>query len=493
MALVSLPPQSELPPSQCRIAPVGAILSGKYRIESVLGVGGMGVVVAARHLGLDQLYAIKLLDSQGAARPEVVERLMVEGRAAARLMSPHTARVFDVGRLDDGSPYLVMELLQGTDLKTLIDTVGRQPLETVVRWGVAVCRALEEAHAAGVIHRDIKPANLFLVQQPSGAEPLLKVLDFGIAKLDIPTAPSLTRTSMAMGTPQYMAPEQTRDAKRVDARADVWGLGTVLYETATGRPAFEGDSLADFIVKVLRSTPPLPSTVVPGLPTSFDRIIERCLAKWPEERYGSMLELRSALECLLEAPLPAPIAIERARLDRTVVLADSTGYSVAPPTAGTTGAACGGTQILPQVEGKLRKRRGWSRTMKAAVVLSCTAAVAGALTSTRALWSGSDRAGFTTRPASMTQESPVAAATTFELAVAPPSSVLSVSGNPVSVDAPDPPQTPGSVPTVARSQAATLPSHRASTADRRPRRVVQTTAPPPAPPPAVRPKRPTLH
>ncbi len=203
------------------------VLLGKYRVEQVIGKGGWGVVVRARHLGLDEVVAIKLL-TEAAIDEESRARFVREARAAAKLRSEHVVRVTDVGETEDNVPYMVMELLEGLDLQQLIKRGPVDPalLATLV---VQVCSALAEAHGLGIVHRDIKSSNLFIVTR-DGA-PHAKVLDFGIAKAPEALDFSLTRTSSILGTPAFMSPEQLRSAHRVDTRTDIWSLGVVLYES----------------------------------------------------------------------------------------------------------------------------------------------------------------------------------------------------------------------------------------------------------------------
>src|SRR5271165_3220466 len=215
----------------------GDILAGKYRIEKVLGAGGMGVVVAARHLDLDQRVAIKCLLSHTRTVPEIVERFTREARAAAKIQGEHVARVIDVGRFDDGTPFMVMEHLRGNDLADELAKSGPLPVTDAVRYLLETCEALAQAHALRIVHRDLKPANLFLAAQP-GRRAIIKVLDFGISKVIDPSGGALTKTASIMGTPYYMSPEQLLSSKSVDERSDIWALGIILYELLVGRPPF---------------------------------------------------------------------------------------------------------------------------------------------------------------------------------------------------------------------------------------------------------------
>lgn len=213
----------------------GELLAGKYRVERLIGEGGMGVVLAARHEGLNTNVAIKLLREQALGHSDIVGRFMREARAAVSLRSEHVARVFDVGTLEDGRPYIVMERLEGKDLGDVIEQDPPLAVSVAVDYVMQACEAIAEAHAAGIIHRDLKPKNLFLTHAVHG-RPLVKVLDFGISKVDPSKSPNemaLTRTTEVIGSPSYMSPEQLRSARNVDARTDIWALGVILYELLT--------------------------------------------------------------------------------------------------------------------------------------------------------------------------------------------------------------------------------------------------------------------
>ncbi len=274
----------------------GDVLAGKYRVDEVLGVGGMGVVVAAEHIDLHQKVALKFMLPEALEDEAGVDRFMREARAAVRLKGEHVARVMDVGRLENGAPYIVMEYLQGGDLGNVIRSRGALPVQEAVTYIMQACMAMAEAHSQGIVHRDLKPENLFLAQRPDG-RPLIKVLDFGISK--ILAAPgeadvSTTKTSTMMGSPAYMAPEQMRSAKHVDARADVWSLGAILYQLVSGVLPFQAETAPEMFAKVLYENPePLRAFV--HVPPELEAVIERCLQKEREQRFESVPEFATAL------------------------------------------------------------------------------------------------------------------------------------------------------------------------------------------------------
>jgi eukaryotic-like serine/threonine-protein kinase len=267
---------------------LGAILAGKYRIERVLGAGGMGAVFSATHLALGQRVAIKFLRGASALDPAVVERFSREAWAASRIQNDHVARVVDVSSTDRGAPFLVMEHLQGEDLEAALSR-GPLPVRTAVDYVLQACEALAEAHQLGIVHRDLKPSNLFLTHRADGS-PWIKVLDFGISK--ITGAAKLTATSALMGSPLYMSPEHL-NATPLDARADIWGLGVILFELISGGPPFVGETLPQICVQILHAEP-LPLNRA-DMPPGLERVIRRCLAKSADHRYPDLAHLAIAL------------------------------------------------------------------------------------------------------------------------------------------------------------------------------------------------------
>ena len=273
----------------------GTVLVGKYRVEHVVGQGGMGVVVAARHEQLDDRVAIKLMLPAVASNPEAVGRFVREARAAAKIKSEHVARVSDVGTLETGEPYMVMEYLEGSDLSVLLQRQGRLPVDVAADYLLQACEAIAQAHELGIVHRDLKPANLYLTNRRDGF-PLVKVLDFGISKIATGAVDSsMTRTSAMMGSPLYMSPEQMNSARDVDRRTDVWSLGVILYELLTGQPPFNGETLPQVCAQILTGPTPNVRERVPELPEGIQAVVARCLERDPARRFASVDELAQAL------------------------------------------------------------------------------------------------------------------------------------------------------------------------------------------------------
>ena len=271
----------------------GEVIAGKYRVDRLLGAGGMGAVVAATHLVLGQTVAVKFLLAEIAHSANSLARFQREAQAAAMIQSDHVARVSDVGSLDNGTPYMVMEFLEGEDLSDALQR-GPLPVAFAVRCVLEASEALAEAHKMGIVHRDLKPANLFLAQRPDGTA-RVKVLDFGISKMSTGPGANLTKTSALMGSPVYMAPEQMESAKNVDARSDIWALGTILYEALTGVIPFAGDTLPEICAKILTAEAPSLLQTRPDAPPGLAEIIARALRKKPADRFQNLAEMTDLL------------------------------------------------------------------------------------------------------------------------------------------------------------------------------------------------------
>ena len=286
----------------------GDVLAGKYQVERILGVGGMGVVVVAHHIQLDERVALKFLLPSALGNPEAVSRFAREARAAVKIKSEHVASVRDVGELPSGAPYMVMEYLEGDDLSAWLKERGPLPVEQALDFVLQACVAVADAHALGIVHRDLKPANLFCTRRSDG-QLSIKVLDFGISKMTDTLAGSVTRTSSMMGSPLYMSPEQMISAKDVDAQADIWALGVILFELLTGRPAFLADTITELAILVTNQPAPAVRTLRPDAPGGLEAIILKCLEKDRRQRYRNVAELAVAL--LPFAPARAASSVER--------------------------------------------------------------------------------------------------------------------------------------------------------------------------------------
>ena len=279
-------------------APVreGDILAGKYRVEKVLGEGAMGVVVAAMHVHLGERVALKFLKPEHSGNGEIAARFLREAQSAVRIKGEHVARVSDVGTLETGAPYMVMEYLTGSDLGALLEKRGKLDISQAVDCVIQACSALAEAHALGIVHRDLKPANLFLTTRADGSA-LVKVLDFGVAKLlnNDPSKPQLTANGAVIGSPLYMSPEQLLGKKSIDARSDVWQLGVILYELISGLCPFDGRTMAE-IMMAIGVHPPKPLREVrPDAPPELEALITSTLEKDVAKRCPDVAALAEGL------------------------------------------------------------------------------------------------------------------------------------------------------------------------------------------------------
>lgn len=333
--------------SATSIAP-GDILAGKYRIDRLLGAGGMGVVLLATHLELDAQVAIKVVRDEFARNEEVVARMLFEARAVAKLKSSHVVRVLDVARLDSGAPYIVMERLEGSDLAQVLVEGGPMPVQEAVDYVLQACEGLVEAHALGIIHRDLKPENLYRASTREGS--VVKVLDFGISKeIGVAGGTSLSPRSVmtsagyAVGSPYYMSPEQMR-AQEVDARADIWSLGAILYELISGRCPFEGESLPVVCASVLNDVEAAPlASLAAGVPQGLSAVVACCLQKKREERFETVQELVAALRVFAstEGQRSADRTSRPLLGGSDFHLKGDRSTATPPPMAATTGATMG--------------------------------------------------------------------------------------------------------------------------------------------------------
>jgi serine/threonine protein kinase len=322
----------------------GDILAGKYRVERVLGAGGMGVVVAAHHIQLDEKVALKFLLPGALGDANAVARFAREARNAVKIKSEHVARVIDVGTLPNGAPYMVMEYLEGGDLAGWIKQRGALPVEQAIEFVLQACVAVADAHALGIVHRDLKPANLFCVRRSDG-QLSIKVLDFGISKLAEGMATgsgmAMTRTAALMGSPLYMSPEQMRSAKDVDAQTDIWALGIILFELLTGQPPFQAGSVTELAIKINNDPAPPVRTLRPEVPSDLEAVIFKCLEKDRSRRYRNVAEL--ALALLPFAPKRARGSVER--ISGIIQAAGLSASALAVPPSPHSPQAADGTQV----------------------------------------------------------------------------------------------------------------------------------------------------
>jgi eukaryotic-like serine/threonine-protein kinase len=291
---------------------VGRTLEGKYKIKSILGEGGMGTVYEGSHVALGRAVAIKVLHPNQARKPEAVQRLYQEARSAGSIGHPNICEVYDVGRFDDGSPYLVMEKLEGETLAERIGSDGALPFDVVVDVMSQVLSGLVAAHAKGIVHRDIKPENVFLTRRV-GLPPIVKILDFGVSKVlhteEQEQGLDLTRTGMVMGTPYYLSPEQARGERTLDHRVDIWACGIMLYECLAGRRPFIAPNYNALLVQILQATPRPIREVRPATPSGFDGVLKRALERDRDKRYKSAADFQAELQVLRDRHRPSAASI----------------------------------------------------------------------------------------------------------------------------------------------------------------------------------------
>ena len=329
---------------------VGTVLADRYRVERKLGEGGMGSVYLAMHEAIGKRVAIKCLNSEFAMHGQVVERFKREARAATAAGNEHIIDVTDMGELPSGSPFIVMELLDGIELGDLLDQKGPLPIGRSVRIVRQVCDALAAAHAKGIVHRDLKPENIFLVRRKANPD-FVKVLDFGISKFTEPAAigggKNLTATGMTMGTPHYMSPEQAQGLAGLDHRTDIYALGVILFEMLAGQRPFDAETFPLLVVMIVTQDAPSVRALRPDVPFELDVILQRCLAKDAANRFADVSELEAELapfEELDDAPELARAVAARAagRAEGTAAATPAARAAVGGATSAATPAALDG-------------------------------------------------------------------------------------------------------------------------------------------------------
>ncbi|HYP99074.1 MAG TPA: serine/threonine-protein kinase [Polyangiaceae bacterium] len=436
----------------------GDILVGKYRIDKVLGVGGMGVVVAAHHVQLDERVAIKFMRLHALINRDAVGRFAREARAAVKIKSEHVCRVSDVGTLENGAPYMVMEHLEGIDLAAWLQQRGALPVEQAVDFVLQACEAIAEAHTLGIIHRDLKPANLFVIRRPDGVLSI-KVLDFGISKTTSAagSGSDMTQTATIMGSPLYMSPEQMQSSRDVDPRADLWALGVILYELLCAQLPFAASTMPELVLKVV-SAPHTPLRQHRAdLPLELEQIIGRCLEKDRNRRFESVGALAGSL---------LPFCSRRARVsvERISGILQGVGMSMGPLVASLPPSEAApvlqGTQSnFGKTTGTGSRARVW---LIALVVLVTGAVTAGALLKAHSQQVPKSAAADPlsaplAAPAAVKPELPAPAPVPPVQASAPAVSVASAASSSASSSASASAPEPSAAPLAAKGKGAPLP------------------------------------
>ena len=298
------PPQTTLPPGRSNSRDLtGKKIGGKYVVRAVLGEGGMGTVFEAEHITIGRAVAVKVLHPQQARKKDAVKRFHQEARAAGAIGHPNICEVYDLGTLDDGSPYLVMEKLMGETLADRIASEGGLPFDDVIDVLTQVLSGLVAAHEKRIVHRDIKPENVFLTKRV-GCPPVAKLLDFGVSKImaviggERDEDLDLTRTGMVMGTPYYMSPEQARGDRNLDARVDLYACGVIMYEALTGRRPYTAANYNALLLQILTTRPRPARELRPALPSGFDQVLDKSMARAREDRYQTAAEFQRDLQLL---------------------------------------------------------------------------------------------------------------------------------------------------------------------------------------------------
>jgi len=469
---------SSLAPFDPTELPEGTMLAGKYRVERVIGKGGMGLVLAAEHVELRERVALKLMLPEAMESAQAVARFLREARAAAKIKGEHVTRVLDVGKLESGAPYIVMEYLDGRDLGDLLADEGAMPVEDAVECVLQACEAIAEAHAIGIVHRDLKPSNLFLTQRPDGS-PSVKVLDFGISK-QLPNDKggeeaqdvAVTRTRQVLGSPLYMSPEQLTSARSVGPPSDIWSLGAILFELVSGAPPFSATTLSDLRRQILFEPVPSLRQLRPDAPRRLDAILRRCLAKDLTKRYPDVAALARDLREL--APARARHSIERVQ----AILRNAGVVQAAPATTGVVrrrGVALGvalGALAIGGLGAFAASRRG---SEEAAASMSGAGARPGVPDR-----SATAEASAAAPPAAPEVPAPPAVATPLEVAPASPPAEPEPTAAPAAAAAKGAPSS--RTVTILGPSSARRPSEPAPTASATPLEVAPAPAPAPAPP-----------
>jgi eukaryotic-like serine/threonine-protein kinase len=453
---------------------LGAVLAGRYRVETVLGEGGMGIVVAATHIQLGKKVAVKVLRPQFAADEEQAARFSREAHAGVRLTGEHSVHVLDVGQLADGTPYMVMEFLVGADLgEVLTQRKKLMPLEAV-DYTLQAAEGIGEAHAHGIIHRDVKPQNLFLTHRADGS-PLIKVLDFGLNK-DIDNDKTLTKSRTIFGSPYYMSPEQMKASRDVDGRTDIWALGACLYELLVGAPPFEAPTVAELMVKVLQEAPQPPHERAAAVDPGLSAVVLRCLQKNSRGRFPDIQALAAALEPF-GSPRSAGTAARISNIFQTVQPGGSLDVSMFPRLAAASSDPLTRTEAAWDSAARREVRLRRSLYVGALVALAVVGLGIGGLT----FWG---RSGV--RRPTVAATSPAPASAPIPSAVEPTSrAVVEPPAIPLPTTAADAGAAIESSPVASSKAAAMRPRPRPTTPPAKPdASAAKVVSPPVAPPPA---------
>jgi serine/threonine protein kinase len=369
--------RSIAPPGPASDRYLGCTIDNRYKVEGIVGEGGMGVVYQCRHKIIDKRVALKILRADLASDGEVTERFLMEAKAASAIQDEHIISISDFGQLPDGAAYFVMEFLEGTPLALVAGGGNPMPLTRILRIALQLSEGLASAHQLGIVHRDLKPDNVFLIQRGKEAD-FVKILDFGIAKVSSNATGRLTQVGSVFGTPHYMSPEQAAGTP-LDQRGDIYSLGVMLYELATGHVPFDAENFVGILSQQLYQEPVPPREAAPraNIPTAFEAIILKCMAKKPERRYQSMLELREELLDLQD------------RLEKAVDMDAVDARNSRSPDPGGAAASVEGTVMSTELTlASLRPRR-WP--MYAAIALPIALVGVLLLTQLRAPVSGRGR------------------------------------------------------------------------------------------------------
>jgi eukaryotic-like serine/threonine-protein kinase len=324
------------------MAESGDILEGKYRIVRMIGEGGMGAVFEGENMAIHRRVAIKVLHPAASGNADAVMRFEREAQAAGRIGSDHILEVLDLGRMPDGARYMVMEFLDGEPLSQRIRGLGRMRPEQIVPLAQQILIGLGAAHAASIVHRDLKPDNIFILKEKAGRRDFVKLIDFGISKFNALSGDmSMTRTGAVMGTPYYMSPEQAKGSGVVDHRSDLYAVGVILYEAATGQVPFEASTFNELLFKIVLSTPPPLRDVVPDIDPRFAAVVEKAMAREPNDRFASASDMLAALGEVLAGGVASGAALGATVEPKQL----ATSTLVAPVTAAQTQGGFSASQL----------------------------------------------------------------------------------------------------------------------------------------------------